>query len=519
MVYCSIATTYGQLVDIVATPQTTTLNVGETTTILIQAEAGSQEVNNVQLVINFNKNELEVVGNTVTPGTQFAGISLNRIIQNPNDNNLSQIQFSGDAGPASSITGTFDVFSMEVKALAATNLSEFTYVITDNPRSKVSFGFDSDLIGTTIPIGITVNTTPTIEITGPADNADIPRAEDITFTAVATDVEDDDSTLQITWEPEAIFVTNDTGSTITTKLLLSGTQTITVIVTDSNGATNTSSITINVADPELTITAPTEGSVLNSKEVVFELMPEGMDISDHFHFYINPADVNNLTAEERINTTDQPGATTFTYTEMDNIIEGENTVVIAIANTNHLEFANTKTVLSFIVDSTPPEITLNGDNPLELNLNDTYNEPGATATDARDGAINTIVIDESDIDTSQMGTYTVTYEATDAAGNTGMTTRTVNVSTTLSADNPNTSATNIRLYPNPTSDKLFIQLAENNRLEEVAIYTIDGKRIKTIEKLSRDQQIKIDVSTFTAGLYLFTAKIGDDTFFKRFSVE
>ena len=118
-----------------------------------------------------------------------------------------------------------------------------------------------------------------------------------------------------------------------------------------------------------------------------------------------------------------------------------------------------------------------------------------------------------------MGTYTVTYEATDAAGNTGMTTRTVNVSTTLSADNPNTSATNIRLYPNPTSDKLFIQLAENNRLEEVAIYTIDGKRIKTIEKLSRDQQIKIDVSTFTAGLYLFTAKIGDDTFFKRFSVE
>ncbi|RED42934.1 putative secreted protein (Por secretion system target) [Winogradskyella eximia] len=71
-----------------------------------------------------------------------------------------------------------------------------------------------------------------------------------------------------------------------------------------------------------------------------------------------------------------------------------------------------------IIDETAPIITLLGDNPIELNVGDTYEEFGATALDDVDGDLtDTIIIDASAIDTSTAGNYTVTYNVSDAAGN------------------------------------------------------------------------------------------------------
>ena len=66
-------------------------------------------------------------------------------------------------------------------------------------------------------------------------------------------------------------------------------------------------------------------------------------------------------------------------------------------------------------DTTPPVITLNGDSTINLNVGDTYTEQGATATDNVD--TNVAVIISGSVDTSTAGTYTVDYDATDAAGN------------------------------------------------------------------------------------------------------
>ncbi len=69
-------------------------------------------------------------------------------------------------------------------------------------------------------------------------------------------------------------------------------------------------------------------------------------------------------------------------------------------------------------DTTPPEITLLGDNPQYLFVDDSYVELGATATDDMDGDISgNIVIDSSAVDTSVTGTYYVTYNVSDSAGN------------------------------------------------------------------------------------------------------
>jgi len=83
-------------------------------------------------------------------------------------------------------------------------------------------------------------------------------------------------------------------------------------------------------------------------------------------------------------------------------------------------------------DQTLPVITLTGDNPQIIEaapLPSVYTELGATASDDVDGDITAdIVIDASAVDTSTPGSYLVTYNVADAAGNDAAeVTRTVNV--------------------------------------------------------------------------------------------
>ena len=77
-------------------------------------------------------------------------------------------------------------------------------------------------------------------------------------------------------------------------------------------------------------------------------------------------------------------------------------------------------------DSTAPVITLNGAVVLNHAVNDTYEDAGANATDNVDTAVTVITTGVVDVDVP--GTYTLTYSASDAAGNAAEeVTRTVNV--------------------------------------------------------------------------------------------
>ncbi len=83
---------------------------------------------------------------------------------------------------------------------------------------------------------------------------------------------------------------------------------------------------------------------------------------------------------------------------------------------------------SIMIDTTAPVITLTGDNPLLLTVGDTYTDPGATATEGVE------VTPTGTVDTDTAGDYTITYTATDAAGNIDTTTRTVRVQVLLVDD-------------------------------------------------------------------------------------
>jgi len=80
-------------------------------------------------------------------------------------------------------------------------------------------------------------------------------------------------------------------------------------------------------------------------------------------------------------------------------------------------------------DAVPPELTLNGDNPMSVPSGPAaFIDPRATATDNIDGDISVSVIATGAVNTALVGAYTVTYDVTDFAGNAAVSiTRTVNV--------------------------------------------------------------------------------------------
>ena len=62
-----------------------------------------------------------------------------------------------------------------------------------------------------------------------------------------------------------------------------------------------------------------------------------------------------------------------------------------------------------VTDTTAPVITLNGDAQITVEVGTTYTDLGATASDNYDGNITTDIVTVNNVDTSVIGTYTVTY--------------------------------------------------------------------------------------------------------------
>lgn len=69
------------------------------------------------------------------------------------------------------------------------------------------------------------------------------------------------------------------------------------------------------------------------------------------------------------------------------------------------------------LDTTPPVITILGDNPATVECGTTYTDAGATAVDDRDGDITDLIVVTNNVNSSVPGDYTVAYDVCDAAGN------------------------------------------------------------------------------------------------------
>lgn len=111
-------------------------------------------------------------------------------------------------------------------------------------------------------------------------------------------------------------------------------------------------------------------------------------------------------------------------------------------------------------DTTPPVITLTGASTVQVTQGTTYTDAGATATDDTDGNITSSIVTVNNVNTANVGAYTVTYNVSDAAGNAAtQVTRTVNVVAPTPVNN--TLSVTLTGIPDGTYSGTLIDLAAN----------------------------------------------------------
>jgi hypothetical protein len=123
-------------------------------------------------------------------------------------------------------------------------------------------------------------------------------------------------------------------------------------------------------------------------------------------------------------------ATTTTATSTDrgpSVILGNNLTLPTIVTPPPPAPATPPGTSTPIIDTAAPLVSLLGDAAMQVTIGDTFVDPGAIASDAVDGDLTPHIVVTGTVDTATAGLYTLTYSATDAAGNTGTTSRTVSV--------------------------------------------------------------------------------------------
>jgi hypothetical protein len=186
-----------------------------------------------------------------------------------------------------------------------------------------------------------------------------------------------------------------------------GTTTVTFSATDGANNTGQAQAMVMVTDqsaPEITL--------LGSSQVSIEL---GSSYGDDGATAFDNIDGNitgSISATGSVNT-NLVGSYIITYKVSDKAGNAATPVVRTVNVT---------------ADVSKPVITLLGSNPVSIELGSTYIDDGATALDNIDGNITSSITPTSTVNTNSVGSYTVTYNVSDAAGNAATpAVRTVNV--------------------------------------------------------------------------------------------
>ncbi|MDB4158078.1 BspA family leucine-rich repeat surface protein [bacterium] len=149
-----------------------------------------------------------------------------------------------------------------------------------------------------------------------------------------------------------------------------------------------------------------------------------------------------------------------------------------------------------VVDTTIPVITLTGQPTVTIEVGATYTEQGATATDNYDTGL-TVVVGGDTVDTTTLGTYTVTYNVSDASGNAAVeVTRTVTVTEVLGLDS--TEITSVSIYPNPTTSKWTVE--SSRVINTLILFNLLGQKV--LEQTVNDTKVNIDASNLKTGVYM-----------------
>ncbi len=358
--------------DIIVTGNVDTNTPGQYTLMYSVSDSSNNTVSVTRVVIVVDSDAPTITLNGANPLV----ITIGNSFTDPGATATDAID--GDLTNDIEVTGTVDV----------NTLGEYTitYTVTDSSNNTTT---------ATRTVQVVNDGSPVITLNG-ANPLTINAGEAYTEPgAMATDDVDGDLTASI--EVTGTVDTNTPGE-----------YTITYTVTDSSNNATTETRTVNVVDtvdPVITLNGANPLTI-NAGGTYTEPGATATDNVD--------GDLTNDIEVTGTVDTNTPGEYTITYTVTDS---SNNTAT------------ETRTVQ--VVADDPPVLTLNGANPLTINVGESYSEPGATADDAIDGDLTASIEVTGTVDTNTPGDYTITYTVTDSSNNTATATRTVSVVDTV----------------------------------------------------------------------------------------
>jgi hypothetical protein len=198
----------------------------------------------------------------------------------------------------------------------------------------------------------------------------------------------------------------------------------------TSSALTLTSITTNSAANYSVVVTNQFGSVTSSVATLVVVLPPSITSSsltnvtiqcgsNTLAFFVTAAGSGPLSYQWSLDGSAVAGATNTSFS-LSNLHLPNHTVSLQVAS----PYASlTSNALLTVQDTLPPVITLNGSNPLTLQLGSSFADPGATATDLCAGPV--AVIASGPVNTGVVGTNAIRYTASDGDGNTNTASRTV----------------------------------------------------------------------------------------------
>ena len=267
-------------------------------------------------------------------------------------------------------------------------------------------------------------------------------AAELVFTLTVTD---DDAATNVNTDTNTVTITVTRAQVVSANADLGG-----VTITDVNGMVSGLNEAITAEKTSYTATVANDASEFTVMATPDDSVALSVDVAD--------------SGED---------SQTFTFT-------GDSvSLIVVITAQDATTKTYTITITRAVADTTPPLIVLTGPDTVILTEDGTYTEQGATAEDDVDGTVDVTI--GGNVITETHGTYTVTYNAMDAAGNPAtQVTRTVIVQGRLAFSNPlraltSNGATVEGVTYAKDGDILTLNFVVNQALENDPTVTIAGQ--------------------------------------------
>src|ERR1035437_5113475 len=191
--------------------------------------------------------------------------------------------------------------------------------------------------------------------------------------------------------------------------------TLTAVTTNSSGNYNLSVTNIF----GVSTSSVAKLTVLLPPTITGSLTNRTIECGSNVTYTVTAAGTPPLNYQWSLDGTPVSGATN-TSLSLTNVHLPNHTVTLVVTN---LYASLTSNAVLTVHDTIAPVITLNGSNPIYVELGGAFSDPGATATDVCAGAVGVIV--SGSVNTNSVGTNTLVYTAADGNGNTNTAARTV----------------------------------------------------------------------------------------------